>query len=268
MMATPAERIYEAAVERTVEQQGTLGRLTSAVSTLVAAALAALVLLKPAADGLENAEWPQIAGLIVAVAGVAMLLFWGRKVLSGVPIPGPQPRALFRAAKQADTLKKPDEFHIDAATSLEKAWISSHDQIQGLRRSFTMVVIGLSLELVGLLAADIVRPGASPPKPVPTAASLHLTRGYLNPRQVEISGELTDGAEGRVQITLTLLGRGGQAISLEPIIHRGRFAVHVAAPGYVAPLRSASYTITWAGSGSVAGASLAGELSRCPEDCQ
>jgi hypothetical protein len=269
-MSTPAERIYEAAVERTVEQQATLGRLTTAVSGLVAAALAALVLLKPATDGIENAEWPQIVGLGIAVTGVATLMSSGYKVLSGIPIPGPRPDSLFKAARGAKTLERPDDFHLEAAASLEKPFVDSHKEIERLRGYFKLVIIGLALELFGLLFAGIIWSGAAPPKtakPPPAAAALHLARGYLNRREMGMSGELAAGAQGRVEITVTLLGRGGQAISLDPAVHGGRFAVRVPAAG-VAPLRSASYTITWAGSSSVAGASLAGELARCPEDCQ
>lgn len=269
-MSTPAERIYEAAVGRTVEQQATLGRLMSAVSGLVAAALAALVLLKPATDGIENAELPQIVGLGIAVAGVAILMISGYKVLSGIPIPGPRPDSLFKAATRAETLERPNDFHLEAAASLEKPFVASHKKIERLRRYFKLVIIGLALELFGLLFAGIIRSGAAPPKtpkPPPAAAALHLTRGYLNRREVGISGAIATAAQGPVRITLTLLGSGGEVISRDLAVHGGRFAVHVTA-GRVEPLRSASYTITWAGSSAVAGASLTGELSRCPEDCQ
>jgi hypothetical protein len=267
MMATPAERIYEAAVARTVEGGATLGRLTSAVAALFAAATAVVgVLVQPATNGLENAEWAQITFLAIAFLGFVILVVWGRDVLLGVDIPGPLPKPLYRAARDAGTLEEPNAFHLEAAASLEKAWPLSHEKIQGLRRSFAIFVLGVALELAGLLGAVVVRQGTRPPKS-PAAAGLHLTRGYLNRRGMGISGELAAGAQGNIQITVTLLGAGGKAVWRDPVIHQGHFSVFIPARD-VAPLRSATYTITWAGSSSVASASLVGELARCPEDCQ
>ncbi|TMK99143.1 MAG: hypothetical protein E6G34_06505 [Actinobacteria bacterium] len=268
-MPTPAERIYEAAIAKLAAQQAAVGRLASAVSPLAAAATAAgAVLFKPATDGLQHQEWLQVTGLVIASVGFVALLWWGIKASVGITLPGAQPRTLFQVADQGPSWERPDTFHLDAAVSVEDVWMDSRGKIRGtVVRWFALFVLGIFLELAGLTVAVLARPGAaSPPKP-PTAASLHVTSGYLNRGGMGFSGEIAAGARGRVQIAVTLLGRGGEVVSRDPAIHGGRFAIQVPA-GAAFPLRSASYTITWTGSSSVAGESLTGELARCPEDCQ
>ena len=270
-MPTPAERIYEATAGRLADQQTRSGRFTSAVAPVGATATAGALLLKPATHALGHAQWPQVVGLVVGLIGLALVLVEGVYLLAGAEIKGVPPDLLYGAA-EADggpLSTEPGVFHLAAAADLGMVWEENSEKLTRVARLFRVFVLGLVIELVALGAAALIRPSRThQPWQAPAAASLHLTSGYLSQREIRMAGELAAGAQGRVRIALSLLGRTGGVMSLHPLIHNGSFRVRIGVGSDLAPLRSASYTIAWAGSSSVASASLAGTIARCPEDCQ
>ncbi len=268
-MSTPAERVYEAAAGNLADQQAKAARFTSALTPLAATATAGALLLEPATNGIPHAGWLQVTGLVVGSIGLLVVFFGGINVLAGPYIPSVQPNLLYQTAKRSDSLENPDKFHLEAAAALAGVWEKNRHTIKGVVWGFRVFVLGLVLEIVGLGVAALVRPDpAHATTPAPAAASLHLISGYLNRRAMGVTGEIAAGAQGKVYIEVSLLGRTGRATLLKPSIHDGRFVAHIKAPNDLAPLRSASYTITWAGSSAVASAYLAGTIARCPKDCQ
>jgi hypothetical protein len=268
-MSTPAERIYEAAAGNLADQQATVARLTSAVAPVGAFATAGAVLFKPATNGIADAQWPQIAGLVAGLIGLLLMCREGYRLQLRANIEGVPPELLYSVAKASGSLAESEPFHLAAAADLKTVFDENKPDIGRFRRWFTILVIGLMLELVGLGAASLIRPNpTSPATPAPVSASLHLTGGHLNRREMSLVGELAAGAHGRVRIAVGLLGRAGEVLSLHPSIHGGRFRARVRVLSNIAPLRSASYAITWAGSNAVAGAYLSGTIARCSGDCR
>lgn len=268
-MPTPAERIYEAAAGKLTDQQAKAGLLTSAVAPVGAIATAGALLLKPATNGIAHAQWPQIAGLVVGIIGLLLMFREGYRLLSGTNIEGVPPELLYQMVKTDGSLAESEPFHLAAAAGLKTVWEENKQDLKRFGRWFTVFVSGLILELGGLGLASLIRPSrTSKTTPAQVAASLHLTSGRLKPRNVSLAGELAAGARGRVRITVNLLGQTGEVITRHPSIHSGRFRTHIRIPGNLAPLRSASYSITWAGSSAVASAYLDGTIARCPGDCR
>ncbi len=268
-MPTPAERIYEAAAGKLADQQNRLGRFTNAVAPLGAIATAGALLLKPATNGIAYAPWPQIIGLAIGGIGLLLMLLEGYRLLYGVKIEGVLPEILLPIAKADGRSAESDPFHLKATVDLDKVWQKNQLDVRRCELWFNGLVVGLLLELLGLGAAALIQTNwTHQTAPGPVGASLHLTEGHLSPREMSLAGELAASAKGRVRVAVSLLGPTGEAISLHPSIHDGRFRTGVRVTGDFVPLRSASYSITWAGSSSVAGANLTGTIARCPGDCQ
>jgi hypothetical protein len=266
-MSSPAERIYEAAAGALADQQSKVGRLTSAVAPIGATATAGALLLEPATNALGSAQAPQAGGFAVGVLGLLLVLVGGIGLLINTNIEGPPPELLYNRAKARGNLDKPDPFHLDAAfLDLGDVWDENERRIARMVNVFRVLVLGLVLELAGLGVAAL-RPGETH-APSPAPASLHLTSGQLNSSELSMVGALAQGAQGRVRIAVSLSGRSGEVVSRHPSIHGGRFKVRISVPRAVAPLRAASYTITWAGSSAVARAYLAGTIARCPGACR
>jgi hypothetical protein len=268
-MPTPAERIYEAIAGELTDQQSRAARLTSAVAPVGATATAGALLLEPATDGIGHAQWLQVAGLALGIGGLLLVLVTGAYLLYGADLKGVSPELLYQTATAGDSLAKSDTFHLAAAADLRTVRERNKRENKHFVRLFRVFVAGLVIELVGLGGASLARSNESDhsAKP-PVAASLHLTNGRLTPNSVGFEGELARTAQGRVRITVSLAGRTGRVISLHPAIHDGRFRVSARVPRSAAPARSATYTVAWAGSASVAAANLAGTLARCTRGCR
>jgi hypothetical protein len=228
-------------------------------------------LLEPATNAIGNAQAPQLVGLVVGSIGLLLVLVEGFYLLAGVDIKGVQPELIYETA-EADggaLATDPGAFHLSAAADLKGVWEENDDKLRRVVGLFRIFVVGLVLELVGLGAAALIRPSQThKTMQAPVPASLHLTHAHLGQREVSIAGELSPGAKGRVRIAVALLGQAGEAMSLSPSVHNGRFSVRIRVGRRLAPLRSVSYTITWSGSSSVASSYLAGTIARCPGDCQ
>lgn len=267
-MPTPAERIYEAALEGLNEQGERAARFTNAVAPIGAAATAGALLLEPATTRIANAQWPQVVGLIVGSVGILIVLILGAELLLGARIRKVSPELLFPTAATGNetTAVRAEAFHLDAAVDVDVLRESNDLQIKRVGRVFRVFVAALLIELLGLGVAVLTRPAVATPTPV--AASLHLTQGELGPRRLLIEGEMSDAARGRVRIVVSLVGRTGRALALHPSIHNGRFRVDVPVPRRVAPLRSATYAINWGGSLSVAREAVSGTIGRCSGSCR
>ncbi|HEV3318381.1 MAG TPA: hypothetical protein VG053_01440 [Solirubrobacteraceae bacterium] len=241
------------------------------MAPVAATATAGALLLEPATNAFGQAQWPQVVGLVVGIVGLLLVFVEGVYLLAGADIKGVQPELLYDTAKAdgGPLSTKPGLFHLEAAADLGGVWKENSDKLKRVARLFRVFVIGLVLELAGLGVAALIRPSRTHQAMQPqAAASLHLISGRLSTGEMSIAGEIAAGAQGRVRIAVSLLGRTGEVMSLHPSIHNGRFSVRIRAAGDLAPLRSASYTITWAGSSSVASAYLVGTIARCPGDCQ
>lgn len=265
-MPTPAERVYEAAAGKLIDQQAEANRIKSAVAPVAAIATAGALLVKPASDGFANAQLAQIAGLVVGAIGV-MLMFWdGFRLLASGTTEGVPPEVVYATAESK--LAEPESFHLEAAVDLDDVWRQNIPDIKKFGRWFSILVVGLVLELAGLGFAALIQPSGTGTERTAVAASLHLTKGRLGSNEMSLAGALAPEAHGRVRIAVSFLGRNGEVVSLHPSIHDGRFRTRISVTRDVAPLRMASYSITWAGSSSVAGAYLAGTIARCPGACR
>jgi len=83
-MATPAERIYEAAAAALSGQQDAVTRITGTVAPVGTAAAAAALLIKPALVKVDQAGVLQVAGLVLGAIGALLVLTAALAVLRGV----------------------------------------------------------------------------------------------------------------------------------------------------------------------------------------
>jgi hypothetical protein len=265
-MPTPAERIYDAAAGALLEQQTTAARLTGIMVPIGAAATAGALLLEPALHDVSHARWVQVVGLILGGIGAVLVLLVGLPVLKGPTIKGVEPGLLLEQADRPDVVDGTHDFEAEAAIALVKVRRENKSRLDRFRIALLVVFAGLVLELLGFGAATLVQPRPKPAPPVP--AELRVTAAHLNVGELGIAGHLTSQAEGRVLLSIDLLGHAGEVRTMSVAIHNGRFRARVRAPRDLAPLRSATYIIIWSGSRSVRGGAIDGSLARCPEDCQ
>lgn len=120
-MATPAERIYEAAAAALGAQQETVTRITGTVAPVGTAAAAAALLIKPALVKVDQAGVVQVAGLVLGAIGVLSVLTATLAVLRGVQMKDVEPAKLLEATKSdASMLADGQRFHHEVADNEDR----------------------------------------------------------------------------------------------------------------------------------------------------
>jgi hypothetical protein len=156
-MATPVERIYEAATSALGEQQQQIAQITGSVAPVGTAAAAAALLMKPALVKVSQSGFEQAAGLAVGGAGLLVVLIGAVVILRGVDVESVDPtRLLAITARDPTILLEDDRFHMEAANTLATAKTHNDEAIQGLRDVYVLMAAGLVAELIGLAAAATV----------------------------------------------------------------------------------------------------------------
>jgi hypothetical protein len=156
-MASPAERIYEAAASTLSAQEERAARITASVAPVSSAAAAATLLVKPAIVKLGHAGVWQITGLVLGGLGALAVLFGALAVLVGVQLQGVDPTKLQEAAAaDPSVLTEGDRFHLEAALTLGTAKKANDEALRWLGRLFVTMTGGLVAEIFGLALAVVV----------------------------------------------------------------------------------------------------------------
>jgi hypothetical protein len=156
-MATPVERIYEAATAALSGQQQQIAQITGSVAPVGTAAAAVALLMKPALVKVTQAGFEQVAGLVVGGAGLVVVLVGAVVILRGVDVESVDPTKLLETtARDPTILLEDDRFHMEAAKTLATTKTHNDEAIQGLRAIYILMAAGLVAELIGLAAAAAV----------------------------------------------------------------------------------------------------------------
>ncbi len=156
-MATPPERIYEAAAAALSAQQETVTRITSTVAPVGTTAAAAALLIKPALVKVDQAGVLQVAGLILGAIGVLFVLTAALAILRGVEMERVEPAKLLATTKSdARMLADGQRFHLEVAETLVKTKTENERGLKQLRTDFVRMTAGLVTEILGFTLAAAV----------------------------------------------------------------------------------------------------------------
>lgn len=256
-MPDPAERIFDAAAATLARQQARVDQILSSVAPLGAGAAAGALLIKPALHDIAHADWPQVVGAVVGLAGIALVLGAGILVLSGLELRGVDPGELAALAEgPPDLSDDAPAFQLEAAAKLGNIRAGNIPPLRWFKFKFALVALGLLLEIAGLATAAELQPSGH------SATSKHVAKlrvtGRITPSAVVLAGRLAPTASGRVRVIVLARGRGSERLARFAPLKRGRFSARLVAAKRVRPLRSAQYKVTWAGTKTVAAAHFAG----------
>jgi Na+/melibiose symporter-like transporter len=156
-MATPAERIYDAAAAALGAQQDAVTRITSTVAPVGTAAAAAALLIKPALVKVDQAGVLQVAGLVLGAIGVVFVLTAALAVLRGVEMERVEPAKLLEVTTtDPGLLTDGDRFHIETANKLIQTKTENDQALKQLQADFARMTAGLVTEILGFaLAAGV-----------------------------------------------------------------------------------------------------------------
>jgi Na+/melibiose symporter-like transporter len=153
-MATPAERIYEAAAAALAAQQESVTRITSTVAPVGTAAAAAALLIKPALVKVDQAGVLQVAGVALGAIGALLVLTAALAVLRGVEMERVEPAKLLASTKSdARMLADGQRFHLEVAETLVKTKTDNEEALKQLRTDFVQMTAGLVTEILGFTLA-------------------------------------------------------------------------------------------------------------------
>ena len=142
-MATPAERIYEAATAALGAQQETVTRITGTVAPVGTAAAATALLIKPALVKVDQAGALQVAGLILGAIGALFVLTAALAVLRGVEIERVDPANLLAATRtDVSMLADSQRFHLEVAETLVKTKTENDQALKQLQADFVSMKEG------------------------------------------------------------------------------------------------------------------------------
>ncbi|MDQ6776787.1 MAG: hypothetical protein M3071_11375 [Actinomycetota bacterium] len=257
-MPTAAERIYDTAAGAIAAQQARADQITSTMGPIGAGAAAGALILKPALHDFSHAGTVQTIGVYAGIAGLLLVLGVGIVLLRSPDVPGVKAADLLRLAVDTPSLlSDSDAFHLAGTPLLVDVWQRNRQRgpLVTHKARFTVVAIGLLLEVAGLaVAAEIQpRPAHRPPSEKVTVTAVRISK-----TGIQIDGQLTPAAPGAVGVVVRFHGRATEVLRRTARVHDGGFTIKLLAKHSVAPLRSGSYRVVWMRSIIVSSAQAAG----------
>jgi hypothetical protein len=154
-MPAPIERIYDLALRSLDEQERQVGDLRGRLAPVVAAGgLGITLLARPVFAGSHPDGVSEVMATVLGLAGAAVLVLAAAHVLRPRPMAfSVDAQAALDAARTADVLDTSTEFDEAMARALANRRAGNAPIVDHLHQAFTVALLGLLVELVGLSSA-------------------------------------------------------------------------------------------------------------------